>query len=216
MKRELCLFLSVILIISIHGFIGCNGTQGTPSAKAYFKGTVSPPVNQSILEEKVYQFFDWYSTHVDTLIDIQLVDNSGVEDTGRYAVNFDSTAVWLSILGRSGIFTRDYILDKNDYFRLCADRIRQDTVRTEVPYGFDADLILLNQEYEEDISNFDNAVFSNYTETENGASIDVTIVYTLRIDFVIQGDQLLIDRIDVVTPEGETDSLQVIHQPGTT
>lgn len=211
MKRELCLFLSGSLIISVHGLIGCNGTQGTPSAKAYFKGTVSPPVSQPILEDKVYQFFDWYSTHVDSLVNIQLVDNSGVEDTGLYAVNFDSTAVWLSMLGRSGVFTRNYILDKNDYFRLCANRLKQDTVRTASPYGFDADLILLNEEYEEDMANFDNAVFSNYTETENGASIDVTIVYTLRIDFVIQGDQLLIDRIDVVMPEGEADSLQVSH-----
>jgi hypothetical protein len=190
--------LGVTLTISACGLIG-SGSQDTPSAKAYFKGTVSPEVNQPVLEEKVRDFFDWYTAHVDSLVDIQLVDNSGVEDTGLYKVNFDSTAAYLHILAGAGIFTGDYIEDKNAYFHLCDSRIRQDSVRTETPYGFDADLILLSQEYEEDISNFDEATFSNYIETENGASIDVTILYTLRIDFVIQGDRLLIDKIDVVT-----------------
>ncbi|PWV48411.1 hypothetical protein [Chitinophaga sp. S165] len=205
MKRERNLFLlGITLTVSACSLIDFHRDQETPSARTYFKGTVSPEVNQPVLEEKVREFFDWYATRVDSLVDIQLVDNSGVEDTGRYAVNFDSTAAYIRILANSGIFTQGYIEDKNAYFQLCADKIRQDSVRTESPYGFDADLILLSQEYEEDISNFSEATFANYTETENGASIDVTIVYTLRIDFVIQGDRLLIDRIDVVTPEGET------------
>ena len=206
MNRKRNLFLLVMtMTISACGLFGFHKDQETPSAKAYFKGTVSPEVSQQVLVEKVRAFFDWYSTRVDSLVDIQLVDNSGVEDTGRYAVNFDSTAAYLRILSHAGIFTRDYIEDKNAYFQLCASKISQDSVRTATPYGFDADLILLSQEYEEDISNFSQATFGNYTETENGASIDVTIVYTLRIDFVIQGDRLLIDKIDVVTPEGQTE-----------
>lgn len=206
MKRELCLFLlGITVTISACGLIGFRSDQETPSAKAYFKGTVSPAINEPVLEDKVREFFDWYTTRVDSLVDIQLVDNSGVEDTGRYAVNFDSTAAYLRILANSGIFTQDYIEDKKAYFQLCACRIRQDSVRTASPYGFDADLILLSQEYEEDISNFSQATFGNYMETENGASIDVTIMYTLRIDFVIQGDRVLIDRIDVVTPEGQVE-----------
>ena len=201
MKRQLCLvLLCTTLLISLSVLTGCR-YQEAPSASAYFKGTVSPKLNQPILEGKVREFFDWYTNNVDGLVDIQLVDNSGVEDTGLYRVNFDSTAAYLHILSEAGIFTHDYIEDKNEYFHLCDSRIRQDSVRTESPYGFDADLILLSQEYEEDISNFSQATFSNYTETENGASIDVTIVYTLRIDFVIQGDRLLIDKIDVVTPD---------------
>ncbi|SHM11089.1 hypothetical protein SAMN05216311_101616 [Chitinophaga sp. CF418] len=210
MKRERNLFLlGITMTISACGLFGFHRDQETPSARAYFKGTVSPALSQPVLEEKVREFFDWYTTRVDSLVDIQLVDNSGVEDTGRYAVNFDSTAAYLHILANAGIFTRDYIEDKNAYFQLCAARIRQDSVRTATPYGFDADLILLSQEYEEDISNFSQATFGNYTETENGASIDVTIVYTLRIDFVIQGDRLLIDKIDVVTPEGQTEEVGV-------
>ncbi|SDE91477.1 hypothetical protein [Chitinophaga filiformis] len=206
MKRERNLFLlGITMTISACGLFGFHKDRETPSARAYFKGTVSPEISQQVLEERVRDFFDWYSTRVDSLVDIQLVDNSGVEDTGRYAVNFDSTAAYLRILSHSGIFTQDYIADKNAYFQLCAGRISQDSVRTPTPYGFDADLILLSQEYEEDISNFSQATFGNYTETENGASIDVTIVYTLRIDFVIQGDRLLIDKIDVVTPEGQTE-----------
>ncbi|MCF6404010.1 hypothetical protein L3C95_14040 [Chitinophaga filiformis] len=204
MKRERNLFLlGITMTISACGLFGFHRDQETPSASAYFRGTVSPALSQQVLEEKVREFFDWYTTRVDSLVDIQLVDNSGVEDTGRYAVNFDSTAAYLHILTNAGIFTRDYIEDKNAYFQLCAARIRQDSVRTATPYGLDADLILLSQEYEEDISNFSQASFANYSETENGASIDVTIVYTLRIDFVIQGDRLLIDKIDVVTPEGQ-------------
>jgi hypothetical protein len=206
MKRERNLFLlGITMTISACGLFGFHKDLETPSARAYFKGMVSPEVSQQVLEEKVRDFFDWYSTRVDSLVDIQLVDNSGVEDTGRYAVNFDSTAAYLNILAHAGIFTRDYIADKNAYFQLCAGKISRDSVRTAVPYGFDADLILLSQEYEEDISNFSQATFGNYTETENGASIEVTIVYTLRIDFVIQGDRLLIDKIDVVTPEGQTE-----------
>jgi hypothetical protein len=205
MKRERNLFLlGITVAVSACSLIGFHRDQEPPSAKTYFKGTVSPEINQPVLEEKVRGFFDWYATRVDSLVDIQLVDNSGVEDTGRYVVNFDSTAAYLRILTYSGIFTQDYIEDKKAYFQLCAGKIRQDSIRTSSPYGFDADLILLSQEYEEDISNFSEATFGNYTETENGASIDVTIVYTLRIDFVIQGDRLLIDRIDVVTSEGQT------------
>jgi hypothetical protein len=203
MKTKLCLFLlGITVTLSACGLIGFHSDQETPSARTYFKGTVSPAINEPVLEDKVLEFFDWYTTRVDSLVNIQLVDNSGVEDTGRYAVNFDSTAAYLRILSNSGIFTQDYIEDKKAYFQLCDGRIRQDSVRTPSPYGFDGDLILLSQEYEEDISNFSQATFGNYTETENGASIDVTIVYTLRIDFVIQGDRVLIDRIDVVTPEG--------------
>lgn len=203
MKRNLChVLLGTILTIIVYGLAGCR-QQETPSAKAYFKGTVSPALDQPVLEERVRDFFDWYTTHVDSLVNIQLVDNSGVEDTGLYRVNFDSTNAYLRILSAAGIFTHDYIEDKDAYFHLCEAKIRQDSVRTETPYGFDADFILLSQEYEEDISNFSEAIFSNYTETENGASIDVTIVYTLRIDFVIQGDRLLIDKIDAVTPEEE-------------
>lgn len=206
MKRERNLFLlGIAMTISACGLFGFHRDQDPPLASAYFNGTVSPVLSQQVLEEKVRGFFDWYTTRVDSLVDIQLVDNSGVEDTGRYVVNFDSTAAYLHILANAGIFTHDYIEDKNAYFQLCAARIRKDSVRTATPYGFDADLILLSQEYEEDISNFSQATFSNYTETENGASIDVTIVYTLRIDFVIQGDRLLIDKIDVVTPEGQTE-----------
>lgn len=209
MKRELCLFLlGITVALSACGLIGFHSDQETPSARAYFKGTVSPAISEPVLEDKVREFFDWYTTRVDSLVDIQLVDNSGVEDTGRYAVNFDSTAAYLRILANSGIFTQDYIEDKKAYFQLCAGRIRQDSVRTASPYGFDADLILLSQEYEEDISNFSQATFANYTETENGASIDVTIMYTLRIDFVIQGDRVLIDRIDVVTPEGQIEETE--------
>ncbi|MBW8685533.1 hypothetical protein [Chitinophaga rhizophila] len=201
MKRELCLVLSgIALTISMYGLTGCS-QQETPSAKAYFKGTVSPELNQQVLEGRVREFFDWYTTNVDSLVNIQLVDNSGVEDTGLYKVNFDSTRAYLDILSASGLFTHNYIDDKDAYFRLCDSKIREDSVRTATPYGFDADLILLSQEYEEDITNFDEAVFSNYTETENGASIDVTIVYTLRIDFIIQADRLLIDKIDVVMPD---------------
>lgn len=212
MKRELCLFLlGIATTISACGLIGFHKDQETPSARPYFQGTVSPEISQQILEEKVREFFDWYTSRVDSLVNIQLVDNSGVEDTGRYVVNFDSTAAYLRILANSGIFTQDYIEDKKAYFQLCAGRISQDSIRTPTPYGFDADLILLSQEYEEDISNFNQAVFGNYTETENGASIDVTIVYTLRIDFVIQGDRLLIDKIDVITPE---DALTLQAGPG--
>lgn len=204
MKKERSLFLLTIAVsISACGLISFHRDQEAPSAGTYFKGTVSPEINQPVLEGKVREFFDWYTTRIDSLVDIQLVDNSGVEDTGRYVVNFDSTAAYLHILANSGIFTGDYIEDKKAYFQLCAGKIRQDSARTASPYGFDADLILLSQEYEEDISNFSEATFGNYTETENGASIDVTIVYTLRIDFVIQGDRLLIDRIDVVMPEGQ-------------
>lgn len=203
MKRNLCHLLWAALIISISGLTSCR-QQDTPSAKAYFKGTVSPALNQQVLEERVHDFFDWYTDHVDSLVNIQLVDNSGVEDTGLYRVNFDSTNAYLRILSAAGIFTHGYIEDKDAYFHLCDAKIRQDSMRTETPYGFDADFILLSQEYEEDISNFSEAIFSNYAETENGASIDVTIVYTLRIDFVIQGDRLLIDKIDVVTPEEDT------------
>lgn len=209
MKREQrLLLLGMAMTISACGLI-FHKNQDVPSARAYFNGTVCPEINQQVLEEKVREFFDWYATRVDSLINIQLVDNSGVEDTGRYAVNFDSTAAYLEILAHAGLFTQDYLADKDAYFHFCADRIRKDSVRTPVPYGFDADLILMNEEYEEDIENFINATFDNYTETENGASIDVTIVYTLRIDFVIQGDQLLIDRIDVVAPdEGEADNVK--------
>jgi hypothetical protein len=204
MKRSLCLLLSGITLSMIaYGVSGCHRRQKGPSAKAYFNGMVSPVVSQPVLEKKVRTFFDWYTSRVDSLVNIQLVDNSGVEDTGRYVVNFDSTAAYLRMLASSGIFTRDFIEDKKAYFQLCASKISQDSVRTESPYGFDGDLILLSQEYEADNSNFSEATFSNYTETENGASIDVTIVYTLRIDFVIQRDRLLIDRIDVVTQEGE-------------
>jgi hypothetical protein len=201
MKRELCLLLPFIALLLLSA---CNihTEKDTTSASAYFNGTVGPEINQSVLEEKVRGFFDWYTTRIDSLVDIQLVDNSGVEDTGLYAINFDSTEAYLRIVTASGIFTSDYIGDKRAYFRLCHEKMRRDSVRSTTPYGLDADLILLSQEYEEDITNFSEATFSNYTETENGASIDVTIIYTLRMDFVIQGDRILLDKIDIVPPEG--------------
>lgn len=171
-------------------------------ARSAFRGAVAPEITQAILENEVHQFLDWYSNTIDSLVDIQLVDNSGVEDTGCYRINFTNTEAYLGILTASGLFTTDYITDKRDYFRLCDQKMKLERPHDGIPYGLDADLILLNQEYEEDSFDFDSITFKNYTDTEDGAQIDVILSYTLRIDFVIKGDKLLIDRIDVAE-EGE-------------
>ncbi|MVT11942.1 hypothetical protein [Chitinophaga tropicalis] len=198
MKRSLYILLLWIGLIFL---MACRWSAAERDARSAFKGTVAPEVSQQVLEKEVHRFLDWYSGAVDSLVSIQLVDNSGVEDTGYYRVNADSAEAYLAIIEASGIFTSEYIADKRAYFRLCDEEMKKDSLRQGGLYELDADLILLNQEYEEDSFNFDTVSFSNYVDTENGASIDVTLLYTLRMDFVIKGDKLLIDRIDVVDTE---------------
>ncbi|HJT75166.1 MAG TPA: hypothetical protein VJ720_14125, partial [Chitinophaga sp.] len=105
----------LLLWIGLIFLVACRWPAAEQDARSAFKGTVAPEISQQVLEKEVHQFLDWYSGAVDSLVSIQLVDNSGVEDTGYYRVNADSAEAYLAIIEASGIFTREYIADKRAY-----------------------------------------------------------------------------------------------------
>lgn len=153
--------------------------------------------NQKTIENQVNIFLKWYKDKYDTLSSITLINIPDI-DSGIYSVNFNNTEKYLKIFTKSGLFTKNFIEEKRDYFKICNDKMIKEKQNDGPPIGLEHDLILLTQEIDETLNNIKNASFSNFTVEGNRVSIDVAILYKIKIYLIKENDKWLIDKIELI------------------
>ncbi|MFO0322312.1 MAG: hypothetical protein ACK504_07790 [Bacteroidota bacterium] len=202
MKKEFkIIFLGLLLTL----FFGCSSRNNNiDNNGAVTDSTVNMSdntnqenlANQKTLKNQINIFLNWYKTKFDTLSTIMLVSIPDT-DVGIYSVNFSNTEEYLKVFIKSKLFTQNFIEDKRKYFNTCNDKMLKDKQNQGPPIGLEHDIILLTQEIDETLNNIGNASFSNYKEKDNKASVDVTILYKIRIYLINEDRKWLIDKIEI-------------------
>ncbi len=198
------IYLSALLPL----FVGCNdsytqsgnNSTGVDSVQITTDASNVNQSNQKAIEDQVNIFLEWYKSKFDTLSSIMLVSIPDT-DEGIYSVNFNNTEEYLKVFAKSGLFTRNFIEEKKKYFITCNDKMQKEKQNQGPPIGLEHDIILLTQEIDETLNNLGNVSFDDYSEKGNKASIDVAILYEIRIYFVKENDKWLIDKTEVVIPK---------------
>lgn len=136
---------------------------------------------------------------MDRLGTIPMVNNSFSEDSTKpYSVNFDATDKYLAELAKSGFISDVYVASMRDYFKKCDKHFTEALQYTDPPDGFDFDLIMWSQEYDEALANIDKTKVISQSVSANHATVNLgfpgggSLIYELSS----QGDKWLIDKIE--------------------
>ncbi|MFI5221083.1 MAG: hypothetical protein ACHQK8_02070 [Bacteroidia bacterium] len=106
-------------------------------------------------EKTVIAFLNWYKIHYDSIGKFVLVKNSDYEQpdsTKLYRVNFGETEKYLSALNSSGFISEKYLADQRKYFLSCDSNFKVNPEFDGPPDGFDYDLVMISQDYEDDLN----------------------------------------------------------------
>jgi hypothetical protein len=108
MKRLLVVFIPLVVFL-----IGCGeggakkrANDSTFNSGSAVVGSGVPDSNCSI--SVVSDMLQWYKTNHARLDSIQLVNNLGGKDTGRYKMQFDYVKKYIAIVRSSGLFTEGF------------------------------------------------------------------------------------------------------------
>lgn len=195
MKRELLILLLIALT-------ACNSgkTDKKESASAVKAETVGLSVEQQPAKT-IIDFLIWYRENRDRLGKIQLVNNAdgmGSSPSKHYSVNFKNTEVYLMEIQKSTFVSEAYINDQRQYFKKCSQQLKETLQNDGPPAGFEFDLILLSQDYEEDLANLDKSIVTTIDLKDKNAKLKLTFQSESALIFTISKNngQWLIDKIE--------------------
>ena len=113
------------------------------------------------LTKTVINFLNWYKANHSRLSSIELVKNSNNEvfdSTKFYTVDFEATDRYLSELKKSTCISEAYLNKWRDYFKTCEANFKKNPQNDGPPDGFEYDLVMLSQEYDDDLNNINKAL----------------------------------------------------------
>jgi hypothetical protein len=200
MKRELLILLLIALT-------SCNSgtTNKKESATAVKPETVGLSVEQQPAKT-IIDFLTWYRENRDRLGKIKLVNNVDKKESASskfYSVNLKNTEVYLMEIQKSTFVSDAYINDQRQYFKKCSQQLKETPQYDGPPAGFEFDLILLSQDYEEDLANLDKSIVTAIDLKDKNAKLKLTFQSESALIFTISKNngQWLIDKIE----NGRTD-----------
>ncbi len=158
------------------------------------------PVSQA--SESVIGFLTWYKAHMMDLNAYKLVTNNGnetPEPNKPYSVNFSETEKYIAALKASGFISEKYVENRRAYFKKCDDTLKQEKQYDGPPMGFDADLIMLSQDFE--LGFLDQVRIDTHPVGINNAHIILEFPYGLKLDYTmsLEKGKWLIDDIQNVS-----------------
>ncbi len=195
--------LNLILLIGIISFTNCETNESkrevtvTDTVSLAKKETLSVyNISNDETKKAVNFFFDWYKQKYDTISSIVLVT---IPDDGKslYSVNFDNSKVYINVLNSSGLFTNNFLRQKEIYFNSCNLRMKREKQTDGPPIGFEHDLLLLSQEPDFALEKIEEAKFINTQKTNNKYIVDTRILNDLRFYLILDGTKYLIDSISI-------------------
>ena len=159
---------SLVLILLLSVMFG-NAQQLTKNA---------PPVKQ------LFKFLNWYGGMQNKLSMIPLVQSwdDAIDDEGKvidstkfYRVNFAATKQYIGELKKSGFFSNKYLLERQNYFLAAEKEFRKNHVYDGPPEGFDADLVMLSQDYS--LEELDKADANILKKVGNKCIVEIAFAY---------------------------------------
>lgn len=121
--------------------------------------------------ETILLFLNWYK-EVGIKTNYELVNNSLVQDsTMPYSVNFDETERFLNDLLNTQLISLKYVNSMRKYFIECDKNFKDSPEFEGPPSGFDFDLILHSQDYDDDLLNLDKIKFKVYSKNRKEIKI---------------------------------------------
>jgi len=180
--KKLALILFVVVLAS------CNSKE---------KEITKTEISKEKTDEKVaVDFYKWYASD-DSIQNFDVMKDLK-DSTDFYAIDFDKVEKYLVAFKKSGFVSDKYISAQREYFKECEAAFKKNPANDGPPYGLDYDLIMLSQDYEEDLANIDKIKVEEIYRKNNesklkllffgGGKIDVTLTKT--------NEKWLIDKIE--------------------
>ncbi len=145
-------------------------------------------------------FLHWYRENMQQLNRINMVKNSDrAGDTSVfYSVDFQATEKYLKELEKGGFLSADYLNAQRKYFMDCEDYFKKNPENDGPPHGFDYDLIMLSQEYDEALAHLEKAQMSLTKAGATGALVrsDFGNGYSLTYTLNNKNGKWLIDQME--------------------
>lgn len=142
----------------------CTNNTKAPELKSENKTeqkSTNPELNSDTekhnLKNRVIVFFNWYADNLNTLNHIELLNNDApydpetVDTTKLYSVNFENTEKYLAVFKKSGLVSDTYLKNQRTYFKDCEKNFIENPQYEGAPSGFDYDLVMISQDYEDDL-----------------------------------------------------------------
>lgn len=149
----------------------------------------------------VIDFIKWYDNNMSSLNRIELVNNNSdtiYDSTSLYRINFTNTELFLAEIKKSGFVSDAYLDFMRNYFKDCEENFIKTQQYDGPPEGFDFDLIMWSQEYDEDLKNIDKSTVGAATISPQKANIEIKFPLggSLKYDLSLYNDKWMIDKID--------------------
>ena len=169
-------------------FAGCS-TRSSEQQNVLADSAKAQTANYPLTEQPVktiVDFLKWYRDHPD--VQQPMVNNSTNEpfdSTKFYSVNFDATEKYLKALTASGFISDVYVAKWRRHFKKLDDNFKKNPSNEGPPDGFDYDLVMLSQEYDEDLKNVEKSTVASQTVSGDHAVIKMNftngggLTYTL-------------------------------------
>ena len=208
MSRAIITIVSLVLLtVSKTG--NCQAKKISPvTAKK-----MSPPITKKAIHSQpaiaVIEFLKWYRAESNDISKIGLVNypEGGVDSLGNvtdsskfYTVDFNGAGDYLLRLASSGFLSENYIAGQRAYFKNADKAFHQFHAYDGPPEGFDADLVMLSQDY--DLADVEKARSSTKMKTPSSATVRLVFGYNqlvLLYNLSLQDDQWKIDEIKNVS-----------------
>ena len=116
-------------------------------------------------EHTVRSFLYWYRKNIKRLNSIQLVEQTQAP-AKPYSVNKNNVAIYISELRKSGFFGEKFLASVEYYISICDANLLKIKQTEGPPEGFDMDMVLLMQDYENDFLHLDKAKSVYLTKTK--------------------------------------------------
>ncbi len=148
----------------------------------------------------VIEFVKWYRDNMSSLNNIELINNAysdAPDSTKLYSVNFKNVDRYLKEIKKCGYVSDKYINQLLTYFKTGDKYLLENPEYEGPPEGFNFDLVLWSQDYQEDLDNIDNTKFSLLANGENRKEIEAKFFggSTLQFKLSKHNNKWLIDEI---------------------
>lgn len=177
-------------------FMACSSKQ---NSKEVNTDSLTPSYPAS---ESVIGFLTWYKLHMMDLNAYNLVTNNGNESpdpSKPYSVNFPETEKYIAALQASGFVSNKFAENRRAYFKKCDEALKIEQQYDGPPMGFDADLIMLSQDFELDF--LEQAKINAHPGGNTNSHIILEFPYGLKLAYAMtwENGKWLIDDIQNVS-----------------
>ena len=188
--RKHVFFKLAILVTMIAACSGTEKKQDIDNAQIV-SNTNSP-------DSTVINFLKWYRDNEERLSKIQLIKGGWPDTTTFYSVDFNQTEKYLLELSKSNFLSEKFISDLRDYFKTSNEYLIQHHENDGPPSGFDADLIMKSQDYDDVWTNIDKAKELSKDISSNKANLKFQFAGNYKMEFSLSktGNKWLIDLLD--------------------